>query len=73
MTTRGSSDNARRMVAGTEMDAHQEVDALRESLIWALGQIREGDHDYMHDCGGELQEDYEGALRMAYPDNPEEW
>lgn len=67
------TDSTKRVVAGTEMDAQQEIAALRESLVWALSQVREDDHDYLHDCGGEAQENYEGALRMAYPDNPEEW
>lgn len=63
----------KRIVAGTEMDAQQEIEALRDALIWALGNIREGDHDYMRDCGGESQENYERALRVAYPDDPSEW
>ena len=61
------------VVAGAEMDPQQEIAALREALIWTLGQFNEADCDYMRDCGGEQQENYEGALRMAYPDSPEEW
>jgi hypothetical protein len=70
-TQRGNSDNPTRIVAGTEMDAQQEIEALREALIWSLGQIREGDCDYMRDCGGSEQENghFESAACGAGQDS----
>jgi len=57
----------RRIVAGTEMTAEQEIEALRAALRWACCAI-DGD-----DFEGEAAEDWGGALRLAWPDEPENW
>lgn len=60
-----------------DMDAEihslrQEVEDLRYALIWALTWLYHG-HQAPKDSDGEAYEDYSGATRLAWPDNPEEW
>lgn len=65
-----------RVVAGTEMTADQEIEALRAALCWALGGL----YDAAVSVGaaseldqGEEGENYHGACRLAWPDAPENW
>lgn len=57
-------------IMSAEIDARQELEDVRHALQWALTYIAEGG-DYPGD--GEAHEDYTGATRIAWPDNPEEW
>jgi hypothetical protein len=57
----------KRIVAGTEMTLEEEVEHLRSALRWALSYVPEPEES------GEYTEDYGGATRMAYPDEPENW
>ena len=48
------------------------VDQLQSALQWALAYIGvTGDPPRSGD--GELWEDYSGATRIAWPNNPEQW
>lgn len=50
----------------------QDVEDLRAALCWALAYIGQGP-DVPADGDGETWEDYSGATRLAWPDNPEQW
>ena len=53
-------------------DLQTEIESLRYALGWALTFIGQGDQE-PQDGDGELFEDYSGACRLAWPDNPENW
>jgi hypothetical protein len=50
----------------------QQIEHLQHALRWALSYIARGD-DEPQDGDGESYEDYSGATRLAWPDNPEQW
>jgi hypothetical protein len=47
---------------------NEEVEALRGALRWACERISEADIS-----DGEEREDWEGATRLAWPEDPENW
>ena len=49
----------------------KQIADLRHALDWALTYIAQDDPPVPGD--GELYEDYSGATRICWPDNPEEW
>jgi hypothetical protein len=53
-------------------EALQRVEDLKEALRWALSFIA-GRDDEPRDGDGEVYEDYSGATRVAWPDEPENW
>lgn len=53
-------------------DATTEIEGLRHALIWALTWIGD-DIEMPKDGEGEAYENYSGATRVAWPDNPENW
>lgn len=50
----------------------QQTEDLRHALQWALSFIADTG-DEPQEGEGELYEDYSGALRLAWPDSPEQW
>lgn len=54
-------------------DLKQELDDVRSALTWALTYIYNSSDEPQKAAGDEVWEDYSGATRIAWPDNPEEW
>jgi hypothetical protein len=46
----------------------QTIEDLRHALQWALSNVNDPSDDR-----SEYAEDYAGATRLAWPDQPEEW
>lgn len=56
----------------SQSDLIVEIENLRAALRWALAWISQ-DQAPPEDGDGEVWEDWTGATRLAWPDNPEEW
>jgi len=56
-----------------EDDLRQEVEDLRDALRWALVYIETFGMGIALPRDGEEYEDYSGATRLAWPDEPENW
>jgi hypothetical protein len=61
------------MASTSEPDIQQEIEDLRHALQWALTWISSGQGGGPDDGDGEIYEDYNGATRLAWPDQPENW
>lgn len=56
-----------------QSDRSQEIEDLRDALQWALAFIGHATTDEPEPGDGEVYENYSGATRLAWPDQPENW